>query len=86
MGQYGGADVAINPVTNMAIITSTFSPRMTVIDLNTMLPAWEISLPAGTRPLGIDIDYQLNRAVIAENGLSSNTRNGSILVIQLPTP
>ena len=85
-GQYGGADVAINPTTNIAVITSTFSPRLIVIDLNTMLPAWEISLPARTRPLGVDIDYQLNRAVIAENGLSSNTRNGSILVIQLPSP
>jgi len=84
MGQYGGADVAINPATNMALVTSTFSTRLTVIDLNTMLAAWEIPLPTGTRPLGVDIDHQLNRAIIAENGLSSNTRNGSILVVQLP--
>jgi DNA-binding beta-propeller fold protein YncE len=84
MGQYGGADVAISPATNMAVVTSTFGSRLTVIDLNTLLPAWEIALPQRTRPLGVDIDYQLNRAVIAENGLSSNTRNGSILVVQLP--
>jgi DNA-binding beta-propeller fold protein YncE len=83
-GQYGGADVAINPTTNMAIVTSTFSTRLIVIDLNTKLVAWEIPLPAGSRPLGVDVDHQLNHAVIAENGLSSNTRNGSILVVQLP--
>ena len=86
IGQYGGVDVAISPRADTAVVTSTFSTRLTVIDLNTMLAAWEIPLPTGTRPLGIDIDQQLNRAVIAENGLSSNTRNGSILVVQLPTP
>jgi len=85
VGQYGGADVAVDPTTNRAAVISTFSTRLTVIDLNTLLPAWEIPLPDGTRPLGVDIDHQLNRAVVAENGLSSNTRNGSILVVQLPS-
>jgi DNA-binding beta-propeller fold protein YncE len=80
------ADVAINPQTNMAVVTSRFINRLTVIDLTTRLVAAEIPLPDGARPLGVDIHHALNRAVISENGLSSSQRNGSIFVAQLPTP
>ncbi len=79
------ADIAINPQTNMAVVTSRFTERVIVIDLATGLVAAEMPLPAGTRPLGVSIDHGLNRAVIAENGFASTERNGSILVVQLPS-
>ncbi|HKV42439.1 MAG TPA: hypothetical protein VJX67_24765, partial [Blastocatellia bacterium] len=81
---YGTSDVAINPFTSMAVITSAFTNRVTVVNLKTLLVTSEIPLPAGSRPLGVDIDTGLNRAVVTENGLSSNTRNGSVFVVQLP--
>lgn len=81
---YSSADVAINPVTNQALITSNFSDRLTVIDLGSMLVMAEIPLPTGAMPLGVDVDTSLNRAIVSEDGLSSNTRNGSIFVVQLP--
>jgi DNA-binding beta-propeller fold protein YncE len=80
------ADVAINPETNMAVVTSRFTNLLTVINLSTQLVAAEIPLPEGARPLGVDIHHALNRAVVSENGLSSSRRNGSIFVVQLPTP
>jgi DNA-binding beta-propeller fold protein YncE len=83
---YPNADVAINTRTNMAAVISGNLDHVTVINLATQLVAAEIPLPSGSRPLGIGIDYTLNRAVIAENGLASTQRNGSVLVIDLPTP
>ena len=83
---YQSADVAINPLTNMAAVISGNLDHVTVINLATGLVAAEIPLPRGARPLGIGIDNALNRAVIAENGLASSQRNGSLLVIGLPTP
>lgn len=82
--EYASADVAINPETNMAVVVSNFVDRVIVIDLVTKVVAMEIPLPKGTLPLGVGIDHQLNRAVITENGFGSSTRNGSILVVQLP--
>jgi len=81
---YSGADVAVNSSGNFAVVTSTFTNHVTVIDLNARLVAGEIVLPDGVRPLGVDIDQDSNRAVISENGLGSSDRNGSILVVQLP--
>ena len=78
------ADIAINPLTNMAAVTTRFVNRVTVINLAAKLVMAEIPLPEGVSPLGVGIDHQLNRAVIAENGLVSNRRNGSLLVVQLP--
>jgi hypothetical protein len=80
------ADVAINPERNIAVVTSRYTNLVSVIDLTTGLVMAEIPLPAGVRPIGVGVDNQLNRAVISENGLSSGSRNGSILVIQLPNP
>jgi DNA-binding beta-propeller fold protein YncE len=81
---YSGADVAINTAGNFAVVTSTFTNHITVVDLTARLVAGEIVLPQNVRPLGIDIDQASNRAIISENGLGSNDRNGSILVVQLP--
>lgn len=81
-----GADVAVNPQTNMAVVTSRYLDRVTVINLATELVMAEIPLPAGARPLGVDIDRESNRAVVSENGFSSPFRNGSIFVVQLPSP
>jgi DNA-binding beta-propeller fold protein YncE len=81
---FPSADVAINPATNMAVVVSNYIDRVAVIDLSTNLLIAEIPLPAGTRPLGVDVDRQLNRAIIAENGLASSMRNGTVLVVQLP--
>ena len=79
-------DVAVNPLTNMAVITSRYIPRLTVINLATGLVTAEIPLPENTRTLGVAIDHQLNRAIISENGYSSSRRNGSIFVVELPEP
>jgi hypothetical protein len=79
-------DVAINSDTNMAVIISKLADRISVINLATKLVAAELPVPPGVRPLGIGIDRQLNRAVIAENGLGSNNRNGTVLVAELPSP
>ncbi|MGH9765609.1 MAG: hypothetical protein ACREDR_07195 [Blastocatellia bacterium] len=81
---FGAADIAINPKTNMAVITSHFSNLVTVINLQTMLVTLEIPLPPSATPLGVDIDTVLNRAVVSEDSISSNTRNGSVFVLQLP--
>ena len=81
---FPSADVAIDPDTNLAVVVSNYIDRAAVIDLSTNLLIAEIPLPAGTRPLGVDIDHQLNRAIIAENGLASSMRNGTVLVVQLP--
>jgi DNA-binding beta-propeller fold protein YncE len=82
---FPSADVAINPDANLAVVTSNYIDRIAVIDLSTNLLASEIPLPPGSRPLGVDIDRQWNRAVVAENGLASSMRNGTVLVVQLPT-
>ncbi|HEU4387627.1 MAG TPA: hypothetical protein VFV34_07510, partial [Blastocatellia bacterium] len=76
----------INTLTNMAAVISGNLDHVTVVNLATQLVAAEIPLPHGSRPLGIGIDNVLNRAVIAENGLASSQRNGSVLVINLPAP
>lgn len=80
------ADIAVNPLTNQAVVTSWYLARLTVINLETNLVMAEIPLPAGTRPQGVGIDHLSNRAVVTENGLSSGSRNGSIFVVQLPEP
>ncbi len=88
VGEVGepSADVAVNPETNLAVVVSRYTTRVSVISLTTKLVMAELLLPAGVRPLGVGVDNQSNRAVISENGLSSTERNGSLLVIQLPTP
>lgn len=84
--QYSSADVAVSTVGHFAVVTSTFTNHITIVDLKASVVAGEIVLPAGVRPLGVDIDQASNRAVISENGLGSSDRNGSILVVQLPMP
>jgi DNA-binding beta-propeller fold protein YncE len=79
-------DVAINPDTNMAVVISKLADRISVVNLTTKLVAAELPLPPGVHPLGVGIDRQLNRAVIAENGLASSNRNGTVLVAELPSP
>jgi DNA-binding beta-propeller fold protein YncE len=79
-------DVAINPKYNLAAIVCRGVNLLFVLDLSRLLLMAEIPLPTGVSPLGIDIAYELNRAIVAENGLSSERRNGSILAVQLPTP
>lgn len=81
--RYQAADVAVNSQSNTAVVVSRFIPLATVIDLTNRVVAAEIPLPPGTLPAGVAIDQALNRAVIGENGLSSNRRNGSILVLDL---
>jgi hypothetical protein len=76
----------VNPETNLAVVVSRYTTRVSVISLTTKLVMAELLLPAGARPLGVGIDNQSNRAVISENGLSSTERNGSLLVVQLPAP
>ena len=83
---YSSADVAVNTASNFAVVTSTFTNHITIIDLGARVVAGDIVLPDGVRPLGVDIDQASNRAVISENGLGSSDRNGSILVVELPDP
>ncbi|PYP87780.1 MAG: hypothetical protein DMF61_09030 [Blastocatellia bacterium AA13] len=77
-------DIAVNQANGLAVVTGRFTGLVSVINLNTQLLVAEIPLPDRCSPLGVAIDESLNRAVIAENGLSSTTRNGSIFILQLP--
>ncbi|HEY6331525.1 MAG TPA: hypothetical protein VI756_19525 [Blastocatellia bacterium] len=83
---YSAADVAVNTTSHFGVVTSTFTNQITIVDLSARVVAGAIVLPEGVRPLGVDIDQSSNRAVISENGLGSADRNGSILVVELPTP
>ncbi len=82
--QFATVDIAVNQANGLAVVTSRFTDRISVININIQLLIAEIPMPERCSPLGVGIDEPLNRAVIAENGLSSSTRNGSIFVVQLP--
>jgi DNA-binding beta-propeller fold protein YncE len=82
--EFAEGGVAVNPETNMALVVNKNLNILYVIDLATLVLRAELPLPEGANPTGVGVDTQLNRAAVTEIGFSSNSHNGSVLVVQLP--
>jgi len=67
--------IAVNPLTDQAVVTDFFNKKVSVIDLNTQTILSTITL--SKMPLGVTIDQELNLAVV------SHPLNNSVSVISL---
>jgi RHS repeat-associated protein len=73
--QINPRSIAINPLTDQAVVTDFLNKKISVIDLHTQEIISTISL--GKMPLGVTIDHELNLALV------SHPINNSVSVVSL---
>lgn len=70
-------DIAINPITDIAVITNKKDGSVSIVDLTTETVL--STIPVGKAPIGVAVDRELNIAVIG------NSRDDTVSIIDLDT-